>query len=54
MKKVYACSGSCGGVSPVSKNCGAKNCEMYDEPLEEKEMCESCGAIVEVGEEHSC
>ena len=30
---VYRCTGTCGGVSPVSKNCGAKECIKYNQPL---------------------
>lgn len=39
---MYRCTGSCGGVSPEAKNCGAESCEMHDQPLQAVMQCDHC------------
>lgn len=29
----YVCTGECGGVSEVAKNCGTESCSRYEKPL---------------------
>jgi hypothetical protein len=33
MSTHFICKGTCNGVSPVMRRCGAKDCTLYDQPL---------------------
>ena len=58
MKTIYVCTGGCAGKVSAEKyaagktTCGTLGCARFGLPLEERQECEICGAIVHVGEAH--
>lgn len=54
-KILYHCTGTCGGVSPVAKNCGAESCNRYNQPLKAYKQCDGCAAATDRdGTNHFC
>lgn len=52
---MYRCTGTCGGVSPVAKSCGAESCNRFDQPLQAVEQCDACAGFAEKdGKAHAC
>jgi hypothetical protein len=52
---VYICTGGCHGVSPIAKNCGAPDCNRFNQPLEARMQCDACAAAAEKdGKAHAC
>lgn len=39
---IYACTGDCGGVAPMAKNCGAESCSHFDQALQPRVQCDTC------------
>lgn len=59
-KTVYICEGTCKGVATDeqhkagAKKCAAKDCDLFQKPLQKRAQCEKCGTAFMPADKHIC